>query len=270
MSNIAVLDRVKSPGIAMVDCPQGRFQYQLPNLWSPDTLMAKNCVLDLVSPLYDPGSKATWYDRSGKRNHGTITAALWSQIRSGLRILDFDGATAYADLPATLASTNFAGASAIAILLYFKADILPVGGNIGSLISINNSGGGIALGLDFNSGTNSLRIGGRSQDADGFQSATIVFSDTSVMHFLVGVFDYANDKLFTYYDGTYTSNDVTFGSGTYASTLSGNPVIGARFGTPYDRFFNCKIGMFSAVINTVFTKAQLDSIYAHTKHQYGV
>lgn len=91
MLNTAVLDRVKSPGIAMVDCPQGRFQYQLPNLYSPDTLLAKNCVLDLASPLYNPGSKGIWYDRSGKNNHGTITGATWGRLPSGLYYLSFDG-----------------------------------------------------------------------------------------------------------------------------------------------------------------------------------
>lgn len=91
MYNISVLDKVKKPGIIAVDSPDGRYQHELTNLWSPDTELAKSCVLDLAPPLYNPGSASKIYDRSGKRNHGTINGATWVRLSSGLWVNNLDG-----------------------------------------------------------------------------------------------------------------------------------------------------------------------------------
>lgn len=100
-----VLDVVKSPGIACIDCPQGRFQYELSNLWSPDALVKP--VLDLAPPLYDPGSKGIIFDRSGKNNHGTITGATWKQNSIGQWYLDFDGLTNIVKCTSYFGDINF-------------------------------------------------------------------------------------------------------------------------------------------------------------------
>ena len=48
----------------------------------------RGCVLDYSSPILNA---TTIYDVSGKGNHGTITGATWTRLRSGLRVLSFDG-----------------------------------------------------------------------------------------------------------------------------------------------------------------------------------
>ena len=90
--NISVLDKVQKPGIVSIDCGDGRFAHELDyhGGYSPDTGLHKSLVLDLASPLYNPGSKLKVYDRSPYRNIGTITGALW--VWNGYcRVLDFDG-----------------------------------------------------------------------------------------------------------------------------------------------------------------------------------
>ncbi len=91
MPTTSVLDKVLRPGTVAVSNPSGNFQHELTNLWSPDTDIAKACVLDLAPPLYDPGYKRTIYDRSGKNNHGTIIGAIWERLSTGEWVLGYDG-----------------------------------------------------------------------------------------------------------------------------------------------------------------------------------
>lgn len=41
-----------------------------------------------------PRQEGGWYDYSPNRNKGTITAGVWTQLSSGLWVMDFDGAAA--------------------------------------------------------------------------------------------------------------------------------------------------------------------------------
>lgn len=83
----------------------GVVNYDLDELYSPDTAYWKSKVLDLVSPKYSPN--ATYiFDKSRYRNHGTITGATWKRLPSGLWYLDFDGTDDFTRM-ANAASLNF-------------------------------------------------------------------------------------------------------------------------------------------------------------------
>ena len=72
------------------DTNLGTDTYKMDKLWSPDTGIAQSCVLDLGSPDKNP-NKTTWFDHSGKNNHGTITGATPIQLPSGEWVMSFDG-----------------------------------------------------------------------------------------------------------------------------------------------------------------------------------
>jgi len=89
----SVLNKVLKPGTVAISSANGNFQHELDSLggYSPDSGLARACVLDLAPPLYDPTNRAMIYDRSGKSNHGTITGATWERLPSGLWVQSFDG-----------------------------------------------------------------------------------------------------------------------------------------------------------------------------------
>ena len=90
--NTSVIAQPLSPGIISVDMAGQVFTHELrPPPLSP----ADNArVLDLASPLYNPGATidgvSKVYDRSGYGNHGTITGATWKQLPSGLSVITYD------------------------------------------------------------------------------------------------------------------------------------------------------------------------------------
>ena len=89
--NISVLDTALKPGTIAVSSPDGNYQHELDSLGGYDSNLAKSCVLDLASPLYDPTNRSKIYDRSGKNNHCTIYGAIWTRLPGGLWALIFDG-----------------------------------------------------------------------------------------------------------------------------------------------------------------------------------
>ena len=95
----SVLDTVLKPGTIAVSSPAGNYQHELDSLGGYDSNLAKSCVLDLASPLYDPTNRSKIYDRSGKNNHGTIYGALWARLPSGLWVQSFDGVDDYDSIP---------------------------------------------------------------------------------------------------------------------------------------------------------------------------
>ena len=72
----------------------GVADYDLDELYSPDTAFWKSKVLDLASPKYSP-NKTYIFDRSRYNNHGTIVGATWVRLPSGLWGLSFDGIDDY-------------------------------------------------------------------------------------------------------------------------------------------------------------------------------
>ena len=108
--NTSVIDQPLSPGIISIDMAGQVFTHKLrpPPLSPADNAI----VLDLASPLYNPGATidgvSKVYDRSGQGNHGTITGATYKTLPSGQVYLDFDGADDKLAIPhsASIALTN--------------------------------------------------------------------------------------------------------------------------------------------------------------------
>jgi hypothetical protein len=68
----------------------GNANYDMDELYSPDTEYWKSKVLDLASPRDNP-NKTYIFDKSRYNNHGTITGATWDRLPSGLPYLKFNG-----------------------------------------------------------------------------------------------------------------------------------------------------------------------------------
>jgi len=100
MITSSVLDKVRSPGICAVSCPDGNHQFQIDanGGYSPDSDLARQTVLDLAPPLYQPGSKTKAYDRSRYGNHGTFTDITYKQNNKGLWVMEFNGSSSYISL----------------------------------------------------------------------------------------------------------------------------------------------------------------------------
>ena len=98
--------------------------YDLDDIYSPDTDLWKSVVLDLGSPKYPPRVAAAptryWFDRSRYRNNGTIIGAIWKQLPSGVWVMQFDGT----DDVVTIASNAVLapGTSDFSILVWTKVD----------------------------------------------------------------------------------------------------------------------------------------------------
>ena len=67
----------------------GTYDYDMDELYSPDTNQWRSKVLHIGSPKYSP-NKTYAFDRSRYNKHGTITGALWKQLPSGVWVLYFD------------------------------------------------------------------------------------------------------------------------------------------------------------------------------------
>lgn len=90
----SVIDQPLSPGIVSIDTAGQVFTHKLRH--TPLSPADNAIVLDLASPLYNPGATidggSKIYDRSGYGNHGTITGATWERNNQGLYEPLYDGA----------------------------------------------------------------------------------------------------------------------------------------------------------------------------------
>jgi len=159
----------------------------------------------------------TLRDVSGEKNHGTLNSATWGSgflttfstadvtVGSNLGILQ---ATPGATVIAVVRSTNLSSSRVI-----FHA-------------SKNGASASARASLDTN-GT-SWRMGGRSLDADSFQSASGGTASTGVWYTTVGTLDYANDLITICVDGKQiVSSGVSFGAAASSDTTSDVVTVGS-------------------------------------------
>jgi len=143
---------------------------------------------------------------------------------TGNKSLDFDGTDDRVSIGNKTVGQAAHGQSAITLTSWIKYDSLS-SGKYENAILISTVGSGTSSGLWANirgdgADAGKLLIGGRSEVGDGFSeaySATALSSDT--WHFVVGILDFANDKIWISTDGgTLASTTVTFSSSTYNDT----------------------------------------------------
>ena len=162
----------------------------------------------------------------------------------GNRAARFDGDSTRIDLGFDLRD-SLSGAPAVSIEAWVRNDLLPGDDPDNAsyfLFQTNLDGGQTGARLAVNASDPRMNLGGRSATTDGFQSAGAAYSDTNTWRHVVGVMDYADDRIDVYIDGARTSTAIEFHSATYApgATDTSRDTIGAFSLTDgdYDRHFD--------------------------------
>ena len=158
-------------------------------------------------------------DQTGGGSDGSPTNdPVWTRSRRG-RASAFNGIDQVVDLGTNTLGPLAEGASGITMVVTACPQNVEAG-SIPMLFSetIGVASNGFNMRLDqIDSDTYNLRVGGRSQAGDAYQShqSTAVYNYGEEHHF-VGVLDYANDMVHLYVDGVLEgSTAATFGSTTY-------------------------------------------------------
>ncbi|MCF7905859.1 LamG domain-containing protein [Candidatus Gracilibacteria bacterium] len=158
-------------------------------------------------------------DITPNENHGTsVNAPSFVTDRKGQsnKAMSFNGST---DKITGNTSDTLQGSSVVSASLWLNNDISPTAGDNKYLFATSN---GTNTGLGLRIYETFLAIGGRSESGDSFQHAQ---SDSDPItngawHHLVGIWDFPNDTMDLYLDGTRIINDTTntWGSDTYAES----------------------------------------------------
>ncbi len=199
-------------------------------------------------------------DSSGNSNHGTAEASMTdSDWVSGNfnNALDFDGNDDYVDLDYTIGS-DLDGASAITMEAWIKNDDLPPASGFKYIFGtrVNSAKAGAEMCLY---DSNKLRVAGRSADPeDGYQYKETSFTTTDQWKHVVGILDYANNRIKIYIDGdekineavTFTNNTYTRGTPTQEDRIAINP------GMDDGKYFNGIIDEV-AVYNRVLSASEI-------------
>lgn len=127
------------------------------------------------------------------------------------------------------------GASAVSAHVWANIDSTDSGVNDNSIFNVIGSSAltRLTFRIDGSGATKYLRVGGRSQNADGFQArnATSSFS-IETWHSCGGVWDFDNDTITPYFNGAAENGgSVTFGSSTYSDGSPTTPDYIGAFGS---------------------------------------
>ncbi len=178
---------------------------------------------------------------NGVYNGGVTTTSSFSKKLGKAAV--FNGSSTYVDLDFDLRDA-LNGASAVTIEAWVLNDMLPgddpnnVGYFImGNYIEANQTG----VRLSIESAEPRMNLAGRSSSADPFRVGGRNYGDSGRWRHVVGVMDYADDRIDVYIDGERTSTAVSFSAVTYSAgvTDSLRDTIGCRdAGTAFERFFD--------------------------------
>ena len=253
-----VIDQPLSPGIVSIDMAGQVFTHKLRH--TPLSPADNAIVLDLASPLYDPGATidgvSKVYDRSGQGNHGTITGATWKRLPSGLWYLDLDGSSGNV----TLGTSPFAQAvftSGITLETWVNIDTLD--GDHQEIFALEGSYTlqvfGITDLIQFKmyDGTDSQTV-----DSDGVISAT-------AWHHLAATWDATTMRL--YIDGVAQAATATQSIGNLDSYARG-----VRLGSRHDGaagFFDGGIAL-ARIYTAALSAATAQDHFAQERHLFGV
>jgi len=153
-------------------------------------------------------------------NNGTWSGSTTNRYVSGYRGMagTFNGSDDYVDLGTGTIAAAVNGASATTLSLWFKADTLPGNDTDYTIFNAIISGTSLGIGVHLKdeSGTDKIRIAGRSQNADSLQENKDNFSTTGSWVHLVAIYDYANDEIRYHLNGgSADTASVSFGSSTF-------------------------------------------------------
>jgi len=189
--------------------------------------MSNNALL-----LHMNEASGTISDSSGSNNHGTNNGATYSAEGKFNTGLDFERSESdYVSLGTNAVAPDLNGADGITLSAWIKPESLMDGGssdrnNIGDIVI--DGAGPSAIYLTLRYGGN-IWCGGRSQASDSWQAdETTDTVSTGEWQHVACILDYANDKIYIYYNGEKVDEkDVSFGSSTFSP---GNPSVSDAIG----------------------------------------
>jgi len=209
----------------------------------------------------------TIVDYSGMGNDGTVSGVVYGVDGKLNTALDFDGTSDYVSMGLDALAPDLEGCLGVTLSTWIKPDSLEDGGptsrnNIADIqMDYSESMDKSIIYLALRYGGN-IWCGGRSHPDDSFQS--VETTDTVVVgewQHVVGVLDFANDKIYVYYNGEKVDEgDVIFG---YDFLESGTPaevdVIGSNSHLA-TYFFDGVIDEF-AVWNRSLSEEEIIDVY---------
>lgn len=133
-------------------------------------MKSKGMVLDLQSPRYEP-PPAVWYDKSSRKNNGTITGATWTKQSNGGYLLSFSGSGQGVAVP-------YAGYKTKTITFWASSNSLAPAA---AKYALDNSPGATGFMVRQDAGTGTL-ITYCYYTVAGAQSVSIAIGDTA-LHF---------------------------------------------------------------------------------------
>ncbi len=230
----------------------GVANYNLDDLYSPDTGMWQSKVLDLATPKYSP-NKTYWFDKSRYCNHGTISGATWVRNSKGVWVLSFDGISNII--------TGWGSAKILALTypltfeLWVNFNTIVQGAILLSL-DVTDANSDIAFGLNNGGGKNLIHIG-RDTYPYGMTNATSILTAGLWYHWVVVFTD--TTHIYFYLNGVLqTLTDIADWFGVSGCA------IGARVGLA---FLNGKIGKV-IIYNQALTGVKIQQNYLTTKWRY--
>ena len=156
---------------------------------------------------------------TGNTNDGTFNGGVTATgSLAGLgNAASFDGDSTYVDVGFALRDA-LDGAAAVSVEAWIKNDQLPEDdpNNPSYFVfanAVNASQTGVRLAI--NPTSTEMNLGGRAKGGEAFVSSGASYSDSDTWHHVVGVMDYADDRIDVYVDGVLTSNSAAFGSTSY-------------------------------------------------------
>jgi hypothetical protein len=205
----------------------------------------------------------TAYDRSGAGNNGTLTnGATITEGKVGQGLL-LDGTNDYAALPANMSILQNTAAATLAG--WYK--LTSLGGTEHEILAISKNNGGTptseSRATTAIAATGKFYCGGRSADADAFQSvATVGDAPVGAWTHYVCTINYTTDTITIYLNGQVqpTTGTPNFSAATTANTVSTNGAIGAEDnGAPYP--FNGQLDE-QRIYNRVLSASEIKALYS--------
>ena len=257
MMNVSVIEQPLSPGIISIDMAGQVFTHKLRHV--PLSPADNNLVLDLASPLYDPGATidgvSKVYDRSGKGNHGTITGATWKVLPSGLWYLYFGGDGDYVDI-GDPASLDISGAFTVLAWARTASD--------DTQVIFSKGGYGNNDGTIFYFSVKIPNFKGNGVGGNDFVCTADGAIGSNVWSFIVGVYTPGSQIL---YVNAVPQADTEAATDNYLD-MAKDVYIG-RHPDGVEAPMNGDIALFN-LVNGVATPAQITSIFNQERHLFGV
>jgi hypothetical protein len=191
---------------------------------------------DLSTITASSGAVSQWNDRSGNGYNVTQGTAVnrpttGSATLNGLNVISFDGGDGLNRIASSILGQNVSGLTMYAV---HTINAFPASGLVGEVLRITRGTSRDTRCIFRSVNAGAMQTGGRTLDGDSFPTVSSSIIPTGKPLIQVGVFDYANLRLFQYINGvldgvidpfntaTTTSNTASQAIGVGNNTLGSN------------------------------------------------